>query len=165
MERVAIRAGKTYRLILRLTLKMLTERNRLDDNCEWRHPWSSVQEALDSQSASHAVYHYRTSEGSPLSTSLGVQAERISGSTFTDLSRDSCSYIYHCYEGRGHTIVEPPSGGLVVIKWVSKDTFAVPAWSKIQHFNESRTEVAYLVAIHDGPLLDSLGLRRPKSSL
>lgn len=90
-----------------------------------------------------------------------MQAERISPSKSSKLSQDSSSYIYHCYEGKGHTVIEAPSGERQAFSWESRDTFAVPAWSKIQHFNDSDTDNAYLVAVNDGPFLDALGLRHP----
>lgn len=134
---------------------------RLCDPCEWRHPWAPVEKALNANDSSHAVYAYTKSDGQPLSTTLGVQAERLSPGTEAE-SRDSCSYIYHCYEGHGHTEIETPTGEKSVFAWNPRDTFAVPAWSKLKHVNESSTENAYLVACHDRPLLDLLGLRRPQ---
>lgn len=118
---------------------------------------------LDAQPGDHAVYHYRTKAGQPLSTTIGVQAERVAPGASTATLQDSNSYLYHCYEGRGHSVVESPAGERVVFNWVARDTFAVPAWSKVVHVNESTTEPAYLVAAHDGPFLDLLGLRPPQT--
>ncbi|POR30986.1 Uncharacterized protein TPAR_08792 [Tolypocladium paradoxum] len=133
------------------------------DLCEWRHPWAQAQEALDGQNKDHAIYHYRAKGDKPLSTTLGVQAERIGPGVPTETMQDSSSFIYHCYEGRGHSIVESPSGERVTFNWVSRDTFAVPSWSKLRHVNGSSSEPAYLVGVHDGPFLDLLGLRPPKA--
>lgn len=130
------------------------------DPCEWRHPWGPVEKALNASDASHTTYAYTNADGKPLSTTLTVQAERLSPGAVAE-SQDSCSYIYHCYEGTGRTEIETPSGEKSVFKWTRKDTFAIPAWSKIKHVNESTEENAYLVACHDGPFLDLLGLRRP----
>ncbi|KAH6695000.1 RmlC-like cupin domain-containing protein [Plectosphaerella plurivora] len=130
------------------------------DPCEWRHPWSPVQAVLDSSEGPSAVYHYKNADGKPLSNILGVQAERLSPGVVVE-SQESSSYIYHCYEGHGRTEVETPAGQKVVFTWKSRDTFAIPTWSKIKHINESKTDAAYLVACHDGPFLDCLGLRRP----
>ena len=110
----------------------------------------------------HAIYHYKNAAGGPLSTTLTLQAERINPGHATEESQDQCSYMYHCYEGEGQTIVTPPNGEKVVFNWTSRDTFAVPAWSKIQHINKSG-DPAYLVAVSDRPLLDLLQLRRPKA--
>ena len=52
-----------------------------------------------------------------------------------------------------------PNGAETKIDWVAKDTFTVPAWSEVQHSNKSST-AAYLFAINDRPLIESLGLRR-----
>ncbi|KEY66392.1 hypothetical protein S7711_05826 [Stachybotrys chartarum IBT 7711] len=133
----------------------------LCDPCEWRHPWAPVQTKLDAQKGNHAIHHYKNKDGMPLSTTLGVQAERIAAAASSSQSQDSSSFIYHCVEGRGRTVVEPPSGEKMTFSWTSKDTFAIPAWSKVQHFNDSTSEPAYLVAVNDGPFLDLLGLRHP----
>ncbi|KAH6987111.1 RmlC-like cupin domain-containing protein [Ilyonectria destructans] len=130
------------------------------DPCEWRHPWGPVETALNATKDKYAIYHYRGKDGKPLSNILGVQAERLDPGTTVE-SQEPSSYIYHCYQGKGRTEVQTPSGQIVVFNWISRDTFAVPAWSKIKHFNESDSEKAYLVACHDGPFLDCLGLRRP----
>lgn len=73
--------------------------------------------------------------------------------------QDSSSFIYHCYEGAGRTEIKPPSGKKMALDWQARDTFAIPAWSKVKHINTSE-QVTYLVAVHDGPFLDLLGLRR-----
>jgi gentisate 1,2-dioxygenase len=133
--------------------------NRLDDPCEWRHPWENTQKALDAMQAPHAIYHYKTVGGKPLSTTLGVQAERVNAGVTTETKQDSSSFIYHCYQGRGYSLVESPQGAKEKFHWEMGDTFAVPAWSRVQHGN-CDVEAAYLVAVHDGPFLDGLGLRR-----
>ncbi|KAK2608742.1 hypothetical protein QQS21_002731 [Conoideocrella luteorostrata] len=132
------------------------------DHCEWRHPWEATQRALDAMPGSHATYHYKASNGDALSATLGARAERINSGTETEVIQDSNSYIYHCYEGRGYSVIESPESGVKdkFLRWESKDTFAVPAYSKFRHVNES-SEAAYLVAFHDGPFLDRLELRRP----
>jgi gentisate 1,2-dioxygenase len=119
-----------------------------------------VEATLNSTKDKYAIHHYLQPDGKPLSNILGVQAERLDPGTSVE-SQESHSYLYHCYEGKGRTEVQAPSGETFVFNWVSRDTFAVPSWSKIKHVNESKTEKAYLVACHDGPLLDCLGLRRP----
>ncbi|RXG42336.1 hypothetical protein VDGE_09609 [Verticillium dahliae] len=124
------------------------------DPCEWRHPWAPVEEALNAAAGPHAVHHYRNADGRPLSTTLGVQAERLAPGAEA-ASRDSCSYIYHCYEGTGRTEVETPVGEKSVFRWTARDTFAVPAWSSVRHVNESPDQRAYLVACHDAFLSDA----------
>lgn len=136
--------------------------NRACDPCEWRYPWAPVGEALDAASGKHATYQYTLSNGKPLSSILGVQAERLDPGAVVE-SQESVSYIYHCYEGKGRTEVEAPSGEKFVFNWEARDTFAIPTWSKIKHVNESKTERAYLVACHDGPLLECLGIQRRSS--
>ncbi|KXH48090.1 gentisate 1,2-dioxygenase [Colletotrichum salicis] len=131
------------------------------ETCEWRHSWDQVEAELKAQEGPYAIHHY-TSHGKPLSPILGAQAERIDGNHTTKEVREQASFMYHCYEGQGRTIVEPPTGPRVVFKWTSRDTFAVPAWSRIQHINEGST-TAYLVAVSDRPLLSSIGLTKPQS--
>lgn len=111
---------------------------------------------------SYVTYHYKTHGGQPLSTTLGVQAERINAGVTTNIMQDSNSFIYHCYEGKGYSILESPRGVKEKFDWEMGDTFAVPAWSKVQHVNVAK-EAAYLVAVHDGPFLDRLGLRIPEA--
>lgn len=89
-----------------------------------------------------------------------MQAERLAPGASASY-QDSSSFIYHCVEGKGRTAIEAPGQKQVTFEWGSRDTFAVPAWSKIEHFNDSESEPAYLVAVNDGPFLDLLGLRHP----
>ncbi|KAK1995021.1 gentisate 1,2-dioxygenase [Colletotrichum falcatum] len=131
------------------------------DSCEWRHPWDKVEAALKEREGPHAVYHYEN-DGKPLSPILGAQAERIDGNHTTGEVREQASFLYHCYEGRGRTVVEPPAGPRVVFEWAARDTFAVPAWSRIRHVNEDSAP-AYLVAVSDRPLLSSIGLIKPQA--
>ncbi|KAI0886962.1 gentisate 1,2-dioxygenase [Annulohypoxylon maeteangense] len=129
------------------------------EDCEWRHPWKQVEATLLSQKGPHTVYHY-TSKGKPLSTTIGAQAERIDGHYSTTQRQESCSFMYHCYEGEGRTEIETPEGSVESINWASKDTFVVPAGSTVKHVNTS-AERAYLVAFTDRPLLENLGLMKP----
>ncbi|GAM38092.1 hypothetical protein TCE0_033r08556 [Talaromyces pinophilus] len=129
------------------------------DPCEWRHPWEPVEKALNASDLPHTIHHYLGSDGQPLSTTLGFQAERLKPGAVAE-SRDSCSYVYHCYEGKGRTEIETPSGSKINLEWGPRDTFAVPAWSKLKHINTSETGNAYLVACHDKPFLDLLKLRK-----
>lgn len=136
------------------------------DPCEWRFPWSDVQPTLDAAGAKgdkHAVHHYVSSKtGKSMSTTLGAQAERIAPGSRSEVSQSQCSFMYHVYEGRGHTRIEMSNGGETVeYKWESRDTFVLPAWAKVQHFNDGEEEPAYLVAVHDRPMLENLGLIKP----
>ncbi|KID91884.1 RmlC-like jelly roll fold protein [Metarhizium guizhouense ARSEF 977] len=126
--------------------------------CEWRHPWETTQRALDAMPGPHVTYHYKTTDGEALSTTLGVQAERVNAGVTTEIMQDTSSFIYHCYEGKGYSVIESSVGATEKLYWEKGDTFAVPAWSKVQHVNEG-ADAAYLVAVHDGPFLDRLGLR------
>jgi len=134
---------------------------RLQDSADWLHPWHRAQDDLDSQDEQHAIYHYKNGDGKPLSTTIGFQAERLDCNVQTKVSQQPSSFLYHCYEGKGYSIITAPNGQEEAIRWTSRDTFAVPSWSKLQHVNESATEPAYLVAAHDGPFLSNLGILKP----
>jgi gentisate 1,2-dioxygenase len=108
----------------------------------------------------HRIHHYRSRSGKHLSATLSAQAEMIAAKHTTSI-QETCSFIYHCYEGEGQTIVTTPSGRRTKIDWVAKDTFAIPAWSTVQHINKS-SKVSFLFAINDRPLVESLGLERKK---
>jgi gentisate 1,2-dioxygenase len=113
---------------------------------------------LNAQSGPHRTHHYK-SNGKHLSNTLSAQAEMIEAGHMTAVTQETCSFIYHIYEGEGQTIVKTPSGKESKIDWVAKDTFTVPAWSELQHSNKGST-AAYLFAINDRPLIESLGLGR-----
>lgn len=140
-------------------LLILCHHVRQCDQCEWRYPWEPVEKSLNATELPHAIHHYLTSDGQPLSTTLGFQAERLKPGAVAE-SREIRSYVYHCYEGKGRTEIEAPSGTMIELEWGPRDTFAVPAWSKLKHTNTSETENAYLVACHDKPFLDLLKLRK-----
>jgi gentisate 1,2-dioxygenase len=123
-----------------------------------RIPWSGVQEALDVESGTHAVYHYGQNS-SHLSNSISAQAERIAAGTGTDPNRETCSFIYHVKSGQGKSIIKPLGEKEKTFEWRENDTFAVPAWAEIQHLC-SGDEAAYLFAINDRPMVESLGLFR-----
>ena len=102
--------------------------------------------------------HHYSSDGAPLSTTLGAQAEMIEAGQQTAESQESISFMYHIYEGVGQTTILSPGGKSEVIDWEANDTFSVPAWSKISHLNKSDKNPAYIFAVTDRPLLDNLGL-------
>lgn len=130
-----------------------------NDDCEWQFPWKDVAASFEAQSGPHRFHHYKLRNGQPLSETLGAQAERIEVGHSTEIHQETTSFIYHCYEGNGRTIITPQQGEQVTVEWASKDTWAVPAWSKIQHINEG-SEPAYLFAINDRPWMTNLGLFR-----
>ncbi|KAI1385474.1 gentisate 1,2-dioxygenase [Hypoxylon trugodes] len=129
------------------------------EECEWRHPWKQVEASLLAQKGPYVIHHY-TSKDQPLSTTVGAQAELIDGKHSTEWIEESCSFIYHCFEGEGHTEIETSSGAKEIIYWESRDTFVVPAGSKLKHVNVA-DRTAFLVAFTDRPLLQNLGLMKP----
>lgn len=130
------------------------------DNCEWRFPWSDTEKSFDAMAGKHKKFVYKLKDGKPLSSTLGAQAERIAPGHKTAESQETTSFMYHVYHGKGKTIITPPEGKAeVVVNWQVKDTFAVPAWSKIVHVNEGDAD-ADLFATNDRPWLEHLGLYR-----
>ncbi|KAJ9149936.1 C6 transcription factor [Pleurostoma richardsiae] len=124
-----------------------------------RFPWAEVQAVLDAAALPYVVHHYRRKGRRALSETVGAQAERIAGGYKTPVQQETCSFIYHVKHGQGRTSLVTSAGESLVVDWKSNDTFAVPAWSQIQHTNMS-SDNAYLFAINDRPLLEELGLMR-----
>jgi gentisate 1,2-dioxygenase len=117
-----------------------------------------VEASLKAGLGPHRIHYYQ-SNGKHLSNTLSAQAEMVEAGHTTAVAQETCSFIYHIYEGEGRTIVKTPSGQESTIDWIAKDTFTVPAWSEVQHINKGST-AAYLFAINDRPLIESLGLGR-----
>lgn len=123
-------------------------------------PWAPVEKYLKDVEGPYAVYHYASGDGKPLSPTLGGQAERIAAGTTSPTVQETGSFVYHIVEGDGYTtILTPGEKSPRKITWTEKDTFAVPAWSRISHTATSSSDV-YLFAINDRPMITSLGLRR-----
>ncbi|ORY54724.1 gentisate 1,2-dioxygenase [Pseudomassariella vexata] len=135
--------------------------NPTADDCELRIGWDEVRRFLDSQDGPHAIYHYqvgREDAKRPLSLTMGGQAERVDSGSESVSMRESCSYVYHCFEGRGRTTLLLANGATEVVYWARGDTFAVPAWSERVHKAEEQR--SYLFAVNDLPLLTNLGMYR-----
>lgn len=132
---------------------------------KFRFPWAPVQQTLDGAASAgkdHVLYHYRHADGSALSKTLGAQAERLSAGATSPAARATTSFVYHIYSGIGHSDITLPDGKTVQrVEWTARDTFAVPAWCSVQHTCTTREEeAAYLFAINDRPMVESLGLFR-----
>lgn len=132
------------------------------DKCPSQLPWAPVEKALIQMGGDYARYHYRHVDGSPhLSATLSVQAERLAPAATSPESQETASFMYHVVEGQGYSSIQAPGDDKVhKIEWTTKDTFAVPSWSKITHTNLSREADAFLVGINDRPMVESLGLMR-----
>lgn len=129
------------------------------------HKWAPVRDALKHASGPYARFLYTDKQGSHLSQTLSAQAERISAETSSPESQETVSFMYHVVEGKGHSaILSPGRNNPEIIKWSSKDTFAVPAWSKISHTCTSPNTDAFLVAINDRPMVEALGLWKDSTS-
>lgn len=119
-------------------------------------PWATTQKFLDAAEGDHAIYTYTNVNGSSLSTIIAGQAERISAGKTSPWRQENSSFIFHVYEGSGHTVIE---GENTVLKWDKHDTFCIPSWKKFQHFNDA-DETAYLFSFNDTPLLENLGIHK-----
>ena len=127
--------------------------------------WAPVQQALRRTQGTYARYEYRTQDGKHLSHTLSAQAERLSAGASAPETQSTLSYIYHVVEGEGYsTILSPGKVPAQRIQWSSKDTFAVPAWSKLTHTSTMSEGDVFLVAINDRPMVEALGLLKDASS-
>ncbi|OGM40722.1 hypothetical protein ABOM_011036 [Aspergillus bombycis] len=124
-----------------------------------RFPWRDVQAMLDGANLPYAIHHYHRRGKSYLSDTISAQAERLSPGYTTAFHQETCSFLYHVIHGQGMSKLITANGKESEIHWKAKDTFAVPAWCRIQH-TSSPEEPAYLFAINDRPMLESLGLIR-----
>ncbi|KAJ5636952.1 RmlC-like cupin domain-containing protein [Penicillium longicatenatum] len=124
-------------------------------------PWLTAAASLDADlSTSYTKYEYRFEDGSHLSRTLSAQAERVAAGSTTAKSQETCSFVYHVYEGTGYSSIATPGGKEEKVEWKEKDTFSVPAWSSISHTCTMPNGQAYLFAINDKPIVEALGLWR-----
>ncbi|KAK4207427.1 RmlC-like cupin domain-protein [Rhypophila decipiens] len=131
-------------------------------------PWAEVQGSLDGNLHDvYARYDYRLPSGvggeekQHLSKTISAQAERIQVGKTSPRVRETVSFVYHVYEGEGYSTVVTPDGKEDRIEWKSSDTFSVPAWSTISHTATGGPGgSAYLFAVNDRPMIESLGLYR-----
>ncbi|KAK7979896.1 hypothetical protein PG989_012353 [Apiospora arundinis] len=143
------------------------------DDAHLKIPWSKAQAHLDAQPGHHAIYHYTLpvtnisspaspassfDSTTPLSRTIGGQAERIDAGTASPAIRESCSFVYHCFEGSGRTRLTLADGKTETVEWERGDTFAVPAWTERVHEAAESGEASYLFAVNDLPLLRNLGM-------
>jgi gentisate 1,2-dioxygenase len=126
----------------------------------FKFPWAPVAEALDAAGGAHAVHHYHRPGSKHLSKTISAQAERVSAGSSSPCSRETCSFVYHVYEGSGHTTMELADGSVKTVEWTTSDTFAVPSWTKVSHTCTDSSGSAYLFAINDRPIMESLGTFR-----
>ncbi|KNG52430.1 gentisate 1,2-dioxygenase [Stemphylium lycopersici] len=115
-----------------------------------RISWDTVARELDAARLPHAIYHYKRSDGSDLSRTISAQAERISPGHTTDVKQ---AFFF----APNDTIAKR-------VEWASRDTFAVPAHSKVSHTCSSTEEASYLFAVNDIPLIKALTFVNPPSS-
>lgn len=130
-------------------------------------PWSIVKENLDGNEGGYARYDYRLSGAGGaeehLSKTISAQAEKVQVGTTSPKSRETVSFVYHVYEGEGYSTIVSPSGGGKEerVEWKTRDTFSAPAWSIVSHTATSgEGGSAYLFAVNDRPMIESLGLHK-----
>ena len=140
-------------------LKLILYHRVVQGNSSIHFPWAPVKEALDTNPAPHAVYHYKKKDGSDIALTTAAQAERVKAGTTTPASRETCSFVLHCPQGEGSTHIRSANGVETTLDWKANDTFAVPAWSRVTHTARGSAD-AYLFGFCDRPLLHSLGMYR-----
>ncbi|KAK7978750.1 hypothetical protein PG988_006240 [Apiospora saccharicola] len=140
-----------------------------EESAHLKIPWFQAQAVLDAEPDPHAIYHYTlptnfissstTPSKVPLSRTIGGQAERIRAGTASPAVRETCSFVYHCFEGSGRTRLTLADGTTTeTVEWKRGDTFAVPAWTERVHEASAGGEDSYLFAVNDLPLLRNLGM-------
>ncbi|EJT78522.1 hypothetical protein GGTG_03622 [Gaeumannomyces tritici R3-111a-1] len=133
------------------------------DEVDIRIPWTTARAALDGQEDTWATFRYTRRPGGAgaepveISRTLGAQAERVDAGAASAPVRETCSFVYHVYEGTGSSALRLPDGTEEVVKWGPGDTFAVPAWTERVHRADGGVR-CYLFAVNDLPMLKALGM-------
>lgn len=92
-----------------------------------RFPSADVRKALDASTENFAIHHYRKRSGDYISKSVGAQANQIPPGSTTPWSRETFSFVFHVYEGRGITDLVLADGQTKKrVDWEVGDVFAVP---------------------------------------
>lgn len=126
----------------------------------FKFPWGPVAKKLNGTQGLYGIHHYHVPGGKHLSKTISAQAERVGAGADSPRSQETCSFVYHVYEGTGYTTLRLADGSVNRIDWTTSDTFSVPAWSVIVHTCTKDTGSAYLFAINDRPMVESLGTAR-----
>jgi gentisate 1,2-dioxygenase len=148
------------------------------------------QPKVDYQGAAGVTYHYKWQEALDALKELGDQGLQDSydglyieyknpidgGHTFltmtcflqllqpgqeTRFHRHTGTYMYHCVQGKGVTLVDKTNP--VELQWDGHDSYTVPSWRWHAHKNLSQTEPAILFSFTDRPLLETTGLDRQEN--
>ena len=112
---------------------------------------------LDRDSGDWSLQTYLDADGNYISGTVGAQAERLNAKKQSPARKDTCSYVYHAHVGHGRSTIVTAAGETRTVEWETNDTFAVPAWSSITHYNDG-DEDAYLFVLSDRPLMEALKL-------
>ena len=114
-----------------------------------------MKKRLDDSTGDWSMQTYHQSGEEYISATLGAHAERVKAGARSTSRRDTCAYIYHVQSGSGKSVVTKANGEVKTVTWEKNDTFAVPAWSLIDHSANDDSD-AYFFVLSDRPLLESL---------
>ena len=136
-------------------------------------PWRDMQPRLDAAEGPVAEIAYTLPDGSSTGRTMGTSAWRINAGSSTPETKETTSHvrgrrpacltdqIFHCISGSGKTIAKDPrSGEATTLTWAFADTWAIPTWWTWQHVAGDGDAPAYLLNVHDRPLLDALAFYR-----
>ena len=76
----------------------------------------------------------------------------------TSAYRATDATVFVPIEGRGRSVISPPSGEEVVVEWTKRDIFVVPSWHRVRH--EAADGDAVLFSYSDRPIQEALHLFR-----
>jgi gentisate 1,2-dioxygenase len=137
----------------------------LSTDSDFVYKWAPVEKALRETRGSYARYDYQHQLGGHLSQTISAQAERVAVGSSSPESQETLSFVYHVVYGQGYSLILSPGANQAqMIAWTSKDTFVVPAWSKVTHTCTSKDDDAFLFAINDRPMVEALGLWKHAST-
>ena len=118
------------------------------------YPWADMKARLDAVAGPHALLRYRRANGAEIGAIMGAAAERIDAGTSSPAVCETIGSVYHVVAGTGTSRV-----GDVELSWEQGDTFAAPAWHRLEH-RAAGAGASYLFRYDDRPMIDALGLYR-----
>lgn len=90
---------------------------------------------------------------------MSCWVQMLRGGEETRTHRHNSSSVYHCFRGRGVTMVNGEE-----FHWRQGDCFVVPLWSWHSHKNLEKDEEAILFSMNDLPVLKALKLYREEAA-
>lgn len=125
-----------------------------DTRSDLHYPWAEMKTSLDAAPGPYALLRYRRGNGGEIGAIMGAAAERIGSGHASPAVRETISSVYHVVAGTGTSQV-----GETELRWEQGDTFAVPAWHRLEH-RATGTGASYLFRYDDRPMIEALGLYR-----